>query len=166
MIKENEELTKLNLFYHETIRQYQLEMDAHDTLTSKANSFLTAVSTILILLTITLIQIVVNNGFLNNISLLILFTISYIFLIISLICAMESYKVSMLTTLNPLKFAEKYFYKNENTILKQLISNISDSIAKNKEVSKKRMKYINMSLNFFKLGIISLITLTLIFIYF
>jgi hypothetical protein len=167
MVKsENDELVKLKLFYNESVRQYQLEMDAYDTLTSKANSLLTTISTILILLTITIIQIIINNNLLNHINFLFLISLPYFPLIISLFFSMESYKVSMLQTVNPLKFAEKYYFKDEITILKQLISNISDNITKNKAISKKRMKHINNSLNFLKIAIITLISVTIIFIRF
>lgn len=164
MIKEEkEELDKWRFLCNETVRQYELEMNAYDTLTSRANGLLLAVNTILILLTIALIQITTTQGFSIYIE---LFMVSYILFSISLFCSMESYKVSMLTTLNPRKFIERHSSKYEIDILKQLISNVVGDLEDTQNISTKRMKYINISLNFFKLGIISLLILTIIFIYF
>lgn len=164
MIKqEKEELDKWRFFCNETVRQYELEMNAYDTLTSRANGLLLAVNTILILLTIALIQIITTQGFSRHIE---LFMVSYILFSISLFCSIESYKVSELTTLNPRKFIERHFCKYEIDILKQLISNVASDLEDTQNISKRRMKYINISLTFFKLGIISLISITIIFIYF
>ncbi len=162
--KSKDDLNKTKLFHREALRQYDLEMDSYRTLTGKANSLLASVGTILTVLTIAVIQIIVTKEYSNFLSLIGALVIPYIFLILSLLLSIESYRVSELATINPQNLVEQYYEKSEQDILMQLISNISNDLEENKEITEKRTALINNSLLFLKIGMLSLVVVVAIYL--
>ena len=152
VIKKDEiELAKAKLFYSESLRQYNLEMDSYRILKDKSNSLLASVGTIITLLTIAVIQITTTNSSPAFLILIFLLIIPYIYFISSLLRSIESYSVSELNTINPEALIENYYEKDESEILLQLISNISNDLVENKKITKNRTELINHSLKLLKI---------------
>lgn len=162
--KNRNDLNKAKLFHREALRQYELEMDSYRTLTSKANSLLASVGTILTLLTIAVIQIVTTKPFSNFLILIPDLVIPYSFLIMSLLRSIESYSVSKLSTINPQKLVENYYERSEQQILMQLTSNVSNDLNENKKITEERTKLINSSLKSLKMGILSLVIVVAVYL--
>jgi len=141
--------------FKEIIRQYNLEMDAHDTLKDKANGIMVGNGTIITLVTLATIQLL-NTGFVDKIhSLILLVFIPYTFLIFSMIFAIKSYLIVGLTTINATELLNKYYRNRKVKILDQLSSNVALYVDQNKEKSKERRKFVNLAMVFLLVGLFS-----------
>lgn len=150
------------IIFEEIVRQYNLQMDAHDTLKDKANSIIVASGTIITLVTLATIQIL-NMGISNEIKILIgVIIIPYFFLILSEIHAIKSYLLIDLTTIDAEAFFEKYYRNTKINVLEQLSSNVASAVTANKKKSDERRNHVNYAMKSLERGIISFAVLLLI----
>lgn len=148
--------------FREIVRQYNLQMDSHDTLKDKANSIIIATGTIITLVTLATIQIL-NLTIPNDIKFLIgLILIPYFFLILSEIYAIKSYLLVDLDTIDAESFFNKYYRNTKVDVLDQLSSNIAEDVTANMEKSDERKKYVNAAMKSLERGIITFAALLLI----
>ena len=148
--------------FNEVVRQYNLQMDSHDTLKDKANSIIIATGTIITLVTLATIQIL-NLEIPPDVKFLIgLIIIPYFFLILSEIYAIKSYLLVELDTINAEPFFNKYYRNKKVDILDQLSSNIAADVTSNMEKSDLRKKYVNAAMKSLERGILSFAALLLI----
>ncbi len=145
------------ILYNEIVRQYNLEMDAHDTLKDKANSIIAINGTIITLVTLAAIQILGLNVVYWIKYSIVLFSIPYLFFICSFLSAIDSYLLVDLETIHANKLLKNYYRASKLKILDQLSSNLAESTDKNKLNSQKRRNYMNKSMVSLKRGIISLV---------
>lgn len=143
--------------YNEIVRQYNLEMDSHDTLKDKANSVISINGTIITLITLAAIQILnLEIVYWMKYSIL-LFFVPYFFFINSFLSAINSYRLVGLDTINANELLKNYYRKPKIEILDQLSANLADNTEKNKKNSQKRRKYLDKSMISLKKGIIGLV---------
>lgn len=148
--------------FKEIVRQYNLQMDAHDTLKDKANSIIVASGTIITLVTLATIQIL-NLGTSNEIKVLIgLIIIPYFFLILSEIHAIKSYLLVDLATVDAESFLNQYYRNSKIDVLDQLSSNVANDVTLNMKKSDERRKHVNYAMKSLERGIISFAVLLLI----
>jgi len=143
--------------YNEIVRQYNLEMDAHDTLKDKANSIIAINGTIITLVTLAAIQILGLDVLYWIKYSIILFSIPYFFFIRSFLSAIDSYLLVDLETINASGLLENYYRRPKLEILDQLSSNLAENTDKNKLNSRERKKYMDKSMLSLRIGVISLV---------
>jgi len=126
--------------YNEIVRQYNLEMDSHDTLKDKANSVISINGTIITLITLAAIQILnLEIVYWMKYSIL-LFFVPYFFFINSFLSAINSYRLVGLDTINANELLKNYYRKPKIEILDQLSANLADNTEKNKKKLSKKKK--------------------------
>lgn len=142
------------IIFREVVRQYNLQMDSHDTLKDKANSIITASGTIITVITLFTIQ-VLNLDILHIKKIVIIFIVPYYFLIQATLYALKSYFLIELETIDAESFFNKYYKRPKIEILEQLSSNIAASVTANKIKADERKKYVNIAMESLGRGIIT-----------
>lgn len=155
--------------FKEVVRQYDLQMDSHDTLKDKANSIIIATGTIITLVTLATIQIL-NLEIPGDANFLIgLIIIPYFFLIFAAINAIRSYLLVELTAIDAEVLIKEYHRAKKVDLLDQLSANIAPAVNYNKQKAHERKEFINNAMKDLERGIISfaalLLTIFLVIIY-
>ena len=143
------------VIYNELVRLYGLEMDAQDTLKDRANGLMVLNGTIITLATLVMIQLV--TLVVTDKMVLLLAIIPYTLFILSLWFGINSFKSRDLLSLSADNLHRDYYRKYKDVILEQLSSNLAEFIDSNKEITDDRSYNVNLSISFFKYGIISFV---------
>lgn len=143
------------VIYNELVRQYDLEIDAQDTLKDKANGIMVLNGTIITLITLVMIQLV--TLIVKDKIVLVLTIFPYAFFIYSLYIGIKSFETREMSTVSAKNLHEDYYRKSKTLILEQLSSNLAKFIDDNKRISIDRADKVDSSIHFFKYGMISFV---------
>lgn len=143
------------VIYNELVRLYDLEMDAQDTLKDKANGLMVLNGTIITLVTLVMIQLV--TLVVTDKMVLLFAVIPYLLFLLSLWFGINSFLSRNLYSVSAGNLHIDYYHKYKDVILEQLSSNLAEFIDANKTITNDRSHNVNLSINFFRLGVISFV---------
>lgn len=151
---ETNNLNSIDLTYDLAVLQYDRVMRSVENLNTKAIGIITLDAAILS----------IGGSFISNLignlvfgSVLFgLLSVSYIFVIVSMILSGYAFKVDYYPTMDISKLHNNYYKKEYKETKDQLSSNLGGQIKKILEATKKMKKFINLSIIFAMIGVILL----------
>ena len=155
----------IEVMYNEIVRLYELEMDSFTSLKDKTYGIIIFNGTIITLITLALVELIgvqVTYKISFNLDILLF---PYIFLILSLLLAIHSYRIADLAAIGPQAFHNEFYCEPKYKLLDQLASNIADDTEKNKDISKKRSCSIKYALYLLAAGVIAFSVIIWIYIH-
>ncbi|MCZ3366668.1 MULTISPECIES: hypothetical protein [Methanobacterium] len=144
----------IEVIYNESVRQYNLILNSHNGLNNKAIGIIAFNGTLLSLFSLSVVQFI-NSQHLNDLQIFLsCITISYLFIIFSIICSIYAYHVIKFGSIDVKTLHTEYYIESRQTVLDQLCSNISNDSEKIRKLLDRRGKFINYSLFFSMIGVI------------
>lgn len=144
----------IEVMHSESIRQYNLILGSHNGLNNKAIGIIAFNGTLLSLFSLSVVQFI-NSQHLNNLQFFLMsVSISYLFIIFSVISSIFAYRVLEFNSINVKTFYTNYYTESRQTVLDQLCSNISEDCEDIRKLLGRRGKFINYSLFFSIIGVI------------